>query len=492
VAYAAPVPTTRVAVITLGCARNEVDSEELAGRFAGDGMVLVPDAEQADAVVVNTCGFIDAAKRESIEVLLAAVGESPSGRHRAVVAVGCMAERYGSELAAALPEADAVLGFDEYPEIAARVRSVLDGEHIASHVPRDRRELLPVSPALRPGSAAGHVPGHAPVTASLGAAASTRIAESPAWIRHRIGQGPVAALKIASGCDRRCAFCAIPAFRGAFVSRPATELVSEARWLVSTGVREIVLVSENSTSYGKDLGSPGALAALLDQLGELDELERIRVAYLQPAEIRPGLIEAMVANERVANHFDLSFQHASAGLLRRMRRFGGTDSFLELVGRIRSLAPQAGIRSNVIVGLPGETPADVDELLEFLSRAELDAVGVFGYSDEEGTAAVDMPGKHGEEEIRARVEEVTSLVDEMMAQRAEERIGQNVTVLVEAVSGIVCEGRAEHQGADDGSTVVHLTPQDREWVSPGSMLAGRVVASDGVDLHAVEVTDVRV
>ncbi len=283
----------------------------------------------------------------------------------------------------------------------------------------------------------------------------------------------MAALKIASGCDRRCAFCAIPSFRGAFVSRPAAEIVSEAQWLAGTGVREIVLVSENSTSYGKDLSQPGALVDLLGQLGEVEGVERIRVAYLQPAEIRPGLIEAMTAHERVANHFDLSFQHASPSLLRRMRRFGGTESFLDLVGRIRALAPEAGIRSNVIVGLPGETPADVDELLDFLSRAELDAVGVFGYSDEEGTAAADMPDKLGEREIRARVEEVASLVDEVMAQRAEQRIGQPVTVLVEAVSGIVAEGRAEHQGAEDSTTTLHLTPQDRAWVQPGSHAGGQ-------------------
>jgi ribosomal protein S12 methylthiotransferase len=485
------MPPTRVAVITLGCARNEVDSEELAGRFAADGMIIVPDAEQADAVVVNTCGFIDAAKRESIEVLLGAAGEAPSGRQRAVVAVGCLAERYGSELAAELPEADAVLGFDAYPQIAGRVRAVLAGESLASHQPRDRRTLMPASPTLRPGSAAGHLPGHGPVSVALGPSTAAPTG-APGWVRHRTGRGPVAPLKIASGCDRRCAFCAIPSFRGASISRPAHEIVGEAQWLVGTGVREIVLVSENSTSYGKDLGTPGALAGLLDELARLDGLERIRVAYLQPAEIRPGLIEAMVANERVADHFDLSFQHASPSLLRRIHRFGGTEPFLELIGRIRSLAPDAGIRSNVIVGLPGETPRDLDELLDFLARAQLDAVGVFGYSDEEGTSAARMPDKLGEREIHQRVEEVTSLVEEVMAQRAEQRIGQDLTVLVESVSGIVAEGRGGHQGADDGSTTVHLTPADREWVAPGSMVACRVVASEGVDLHAVEVTDVRV
>ena len=489
--YPEGVPAPRIAVVTLGCARNEVDSEELAGRFAADGMQLVSDEQDADAVVVNTCGFIEAAKRESIDVLMESGGTTADGLRRAVVAVGCMAERYGAELATALPEADAVLGFDDYPDIAGRIRAVLAGEHLTSHTPRDRRTLLPSSPTARPGAVHAHVPGHGPVPVELGLSAALP-GGGPEWVRHRIGSGPVASLKIASGCDRRCAFCAIPSFRGAFVSRPAADILAEAHWLAGTGVREVVLVSENSTSYGKDLGDAGALVDLLGSLGEVDGIERIRVAYLQPAEIRPGLIEAMVASERVADHFDLSFQHASPRLLRRMKRFGGTESFLELIARIRSLAPDAGIRSNVIVGLPGETEADVDELLAFLDAAELDAVGVFGYSDEEGTAAADLDGKLDDAEIAQRVDEVSSLVEEVMAQRAEARVGQTVQVLVESVSGALAEGRAEHQGGEDGSTSVHLTPSNREQVQVGSVVTARVVASEGVDLHGLEVVDVRV
>lgn len=302
----------------------------------------------------------------------------------------------------------------------------------------------------------------------------------------------MASLKIASGCDRRCAFCAIPSFRGAFVSRPAQDIVAEARWLADSGAREIVLVSENSTSYGKDLGEPAALERLLAHLGEVDGVERIRVAYLQPAELRPGLVTAMLGNDRVADHFDLSFQHASTAVLRRMRRFGGTDAFLELIGRIRTASPEAGVRSNVIVGLPGESAADVAELIDFLGAAQLDAVGVFGYSDEEGTAAARMQDKIDEAEIRARVAEVSSVADEVMAQRADQRVGQTVTVLVEAVSGVIAEGRAEHQGPEDGTTTLHLTPEMRSWVSPGRLVAGRVVSCDGVDLHAIEVSGVRV
>ncbi len=507
VAYAASVGVPRVALVSLGCARNEVDSEELAGRLGAGGFQLVEDAEDADAVVVNTCGFVESAKRESVDVLLDAATPGRSGRTPVVVAVGCMAERYGRELAEALPEADAVLGFDHYPDIAERLQRLLEGGRIASHAPRDRRTLLPLAPVDRP-SVEVRLPGHGqprsavivddrPAAGPVGTLEADRLAPAAAtaghaWVRRRISGGPAASLKIASGCDRRCAFCAIPTFRGSFVSRGPGEILDEARWLVDQGVREVVLVSENSTSYGKDMGDPRALESLLTDLAGVAGIERIRVSYLQPAEIRPGLIATMTDTPTVADYFDLSFQHASPGLLRRMRRFGGAGDFLSLIDRIRAGAPDAGIRSNVIVGFPGETAADVDQLLEFLGEAQLDAVGVFGYSDEEGTEGARLPGKVDAHEIRARVSEVSSLVDEVMAQRAADRVGEQVDVLVEAVDGIVAEGRAAHQGQEDGATAVHLTPEARDVVRVGSLVRGRVVASDGVDLQAVEVSVVRV
>jgi ribosomal protein S12 methylthiotransferase len=491
VAYADQVSPTRVALVTLGCARNEVDSEELAGRLLAEGFQLVADADDADAVLVNTCGFIEAAKRESVDALLAAGGQTHDGRHRSVVAVGCMAERYGHELADELPEADAVLGFDDYPDIAERLRVIVGGGSLTSHVPRDRRTLLPMAPSDRPASV-GHIPGHGnPAGAAAGAGVDIGLV-GPGWIRQRITAGPVASLKIASGCDRRCSFCAIPSFRGSFVSRVRSDVVAEAAWLAAGGVRELVLVSENSTSYGKDLADPRALEELIADLGAVEGIERIRVSYLQPAEVRPGLIRTMLEAPRVADYFDLSFQHASAPLLRRMRRFGGTDSFLELIASIRSGSPEAGIRSNVIVGFPGETEDDIEELMSFLGSAQMDAVGVFGYSDEDGTEALGLDGKLDESEIRSRVTEVSDVVDEVMAQRAEQRIGQQVEVLVEHVDGMSAEGRAEHQGPEDGSTTVHLTPDLRGRVTAGSMLRARVVATDGVDLQAVEVSVVRI
>jgi ribosomal protein S12 methylthiotransferase RimO len=462
----------KVAMVTLGCARNEVDSEELAGRLAAEGYDLVDDADDADAVLVNTCGFIESAKKDSVDAILAATDSGAP-----VVAVGCMAERYGSELAGALPEAT-VLGFDDYGAIGDRLDDVLAGRPLVPHTPRDRRTLLPISPLERTAAVAAGRAGDGTAPAIPG----------HDWLRRkRLASGPTAALKLASGCDRRCAFCAIPTFRGAFVSRPPAEVLGEAAWLASQGVRELVLVSENSTSYGKDLGDLRSLEKLLPALVAVDGIDRVRVAYLQPAELRPGLLEVIAGTPGVAPYFDLSFQHSSPTLLRRMRRFGGTDDFLRTIERARSLAPGAGFRTNVILGFPGETEDDVAELERFLTEGRLDAVGVFGYSDEEGTEAMRLPGKLDQVEIDARVRRITDLVEELTAQRAEDRIGEEVEILLtedlSATDGPgTWLGHAAHQDPDaDGTTTVVGVPADAR---PGLLLAAEVVGTEGVDLVA--------
>ncbi len=479
----ATAPTTTVALVTLGCARNEVDSEELAGRLEAGGFRLVDDPADAQTVVVNTCGFVEAAKKDSVDTLLQAADLKDDGGTQAVVAVGCLAERYGAELADSLPEADAVLGFDDYPDIADRLRGILAGDHHVPHVPQDRRKLLPISPADRDADRAGVVvPGHTIAAPDLPADLAPDA--GPRAVRRRLDGGPMAPLKLASGCDRRCSFCAIPSFRGSFVSRRPSDVLGEARWLAEQGVKELFLVSENSTSYGKDLGDLRLLETLLPELAAVDGVDRVRVSYLQPAETRPDLIRTMTGTDAVARYFDLSFQHAAAGVLRRMRRFGDPDSFLSLLDDIRRQAPEAGVRSNVIVGFPGETEADVETLCDFLVAGRLDVVGVFGYSDEDGTEAASYGDKVDAEEIRARTEHVTSLVEELTAQRAEDRIGEQVAVLVERVDGHTAEGRAEHQGPEvDGVT----TLLEAVGISVGDLVPAVVVDSEGVDLVA-EVT----
>ncbi|HYK70085.1 MAG TPA: 30S ribosomal protein S12 methylthiotransferase RimO [Streptosporangiaceae bacterium] len=477
-------------MVTLGCARNEVDSEELAGRLADGGWQLADETEEAAVVLVNTCGFIQAAKQESIDVLLDAAAGGAT-----VVAAGCMAERYGSGLAEAMPEAQ-VLGFDDYEDIAARLDAVAAGERWEAHEPRDRRTLLPLAPADRPGRTA-HLPGHG-LAAPEGSdgqvpdrPASDPVpdlppgiapASGPRVVRRRLGGGPVAPLKIASGCDRRCTFCAIPAFRGAFVSRRPADLVAEAGWLAEHGARELLLVSENSTSYGKDLGDLRLLESLLPQLATVPGISRVRVSYLQPAEVRPGLVEVLAGTPGVARYFDLSFQHASGSVLRSMRRFGDAERFLALIEQIRALAPDAGIRSNFIVGFPGETEADVAILQDFLADARLDAIGVFGYSDEDGTEAAGLGGKLTEQEIAARVEELADLADDLMAERAAGRVGESVDVLIDELLGDGGYlGRAEHQAPEvDGATEVR---SDRP-LAVGDLVQAVVTGSDGVDLYA--------
>ena len=448
-----------VALVTLGCARNDVDSEELAGRLAADGWTLVDDPALAQVAVVNTCGFIESAKKDSVDALLEAHSLKGNGTTQAVVAVGCMAERYGKELSEALPEADAILGFDDYQDISNRLRTIIAGGSIEAHTPKDRRTLLPVAPADRQESIVREV-----------------------RFRKRLERTPIASLKIASGCDRRCSFCAIPMFRGSFVSRRPTEIIEEAKWLASEEASEIFLVSENTTSYGKDFRDMQVLENMLPELSKIEGIERIRLSYLQPAEMRPSLLQAMISVPKVMPYFDLSFQHASGTVLRRMRRFGDTESFLHLLAQIRALAPEAGIRSNFIVGFPGETQEEFEELVSFITAARLDAIGIFGYSDEDKTEALTLENKIDQNVINSRVEQLSSLVDELLMQRSEERIGQRVRVLIEDEE--LQEGRAEHQGPEvDSSTFI----QGRAKYKVGEYVDAVVTDVAGVDLVATPI-----
>jgi ribosomal protein S12 methylthiotransferase RimO len=454
-----------VALVTLGCARNETDSEELAGRLAADGWQLVSDPANAEIAVINTCGFIESAKKDSIDALIQAHSLKSNGVTKAVVAVGCMAERYGNELAEEMSETDAILSFDDYKDISTRLNTILDGGKITPHTPKDRRSLLPIAPVDR-----------AQVREERKLVDVNPIGSV---LRKRLDNAPIAPLKIASGCDRRCSFCAIPYFRGSFISRKPEEIIEEAKWLADNGVSELYLVSENTTSYGKDFGDLKLMEKLLPELSKISGVERIRLSYLQPAEVRPSLLQSMISVEKVVPYFDLSFQHANGDLLRSMRRFGDGEKFLHLISQIRALSPNAGIRSNFIVGFPGETDAQFMDLVEFLSQAQLDAIGVFGYSDEDNTEALSLNGKVSPEVISERVEELSTLVDELITQRSEMRIGEQIRVLIEDEAEQ--EGRAEHQGPDvDGSTFI----KSRNKYRVGEYVDAVVSDVEGVDLIA--------
>jgi len=453
-----PAPTT-VAIVTLGCGRNEVDSQNAAGLLAAAGYQVVADPEQADAVVVNTCAFVEAAKRESIETVLDAAALKDHGRARTVLVTGCLAERYTEELRVELPEADAIVPFSDY----GRLPQLLGG---GSQPPAPN----PPSPSLVPaGRRALPMVFPTPAGAAFPARAAAR--------------EPVALVKLAEGCDRDCSFCAIPSFRGPFRSRRPTEVLDEVTWLAGQGVSEVCLVAENSTSYGKDLGGREALVHLLRDLARVDGLRRVRLNYLQPDELTPGLLEEMAANPVVCSYFDLSLQHASAPVLRRMRRGGSAERFLDLVGRIRALDPDAAFRSNFILGFPGEGRADVRELEAFLEAAHLDWVAFFAWSPEDGTAALDLDGRVPAATARARVERVQELQDSVLADAQEAWVGRRLEVLVERVeAGGVAEGRSYREAPDaDGVVRVESAPAT---LAVGEYLPVVVTAAQGPELLA--------
>jgi MiaB/RimO family radical SAM methylthiotransferase len=493
------VPPPKVAIVTLGCGRNEVDSANAAGLLASSGYEVVDDPEQADAIVVNTCAFIaparqesvdtifsalalkapsarrlhndvsaEAARRESVETVLDASGLKEHGRAKAVVVMGCLAERYTEELRVELPEADAVVPFADY----ARLSEVLGGT------------LGGPPPGAAATAVAGAAPGWAP---PAGRRALPLVFPTPpgrGFPARGPVRGPVAHVKLAEGCDRDCSFCAIPSFRGAFRSRRPTEVLDEVAWLAGQGVSEVVLVAENSTSYGKDLGGRSALIGLLRDLAGVDGLRRVRLQYLQPDELTPGLLEEMAANPVVCSYFDLSLQHASEPVLRRMRRGGSRAAFTDLVERVRALDPDAAFRSNFILGFPGERAADVQELESFLEDARLDWVAFFAYSPEEGTAAVALDGRVAPRTARARVERLQELQERLLAGTQAAWLGRRLEVLVERVDADGAEGRSFREGPESDGIVRVPTPTG---AAVGDYVEVEVTAADGPELLARQV-----
>jgi ribosomal protein S12 methylthiotransferase len=456
----------RVAIVTLGCGRNEVDSDQVGGALQAAGFDIVAGAATADCVLVNTCTFIEPARRESVEVILEC-----SDLGAPVLVIGCMAQRYGDELADVLPETADIVGFADYPRLPEIVgEAILRGiKGTPSKTGRatskaSRRSLPLVEGPSR------HL---APPTA--------------AFPVRTVPRGPWAYLKIAGGCDRVCTFCTIPSYRGRFRSRPLEELEAEARWLVSQDVRELVCVSENTTSWGKDLdGGRRAQADLVRMFERIDGLERVRLLYLQPAELTPWLLDAMASSPVVAGYYDLSLQHASASVLARMARSGNAERFLDLIESIRARDPDAVFRSSFITGFPGETVQDVDILEQFLVTAQLDWAGFFTFSLEEGTPSATMPDQVDEAEARTRRDQLVAVQEIIAEDRAERFVGREVDVLVERRDGPGAVGRSYREGPEtDGEVrLPHCTMQGMPgWAIPvGRMVPVRIEATNGVDL----------
>jgi len=434
----------RFHVETLGCPKNAVDSDKVTASLLADGLVPAASVADADVVVVNTCAFIEAARQESIDVTLAlAAAKKPGAR---LVVTGCLAERYGDELQAALPEADAVVGFADEGAIAAVVFTRPPNMR-GQNKPTGVRDLLELP---RP-----------------------------------VPRAPWAYVKIAEGCDRTCAFCAIPTFRGPQRSRTPDAIEAEARRLVAGGAVELVLVAQDLASYGRDVGAAGSLVPLLERLDRLrdDGLARIRLLYLYPSEITPRLVETMLTSPTVVPYFDLSLQHASKRLLRRMRRWGSGERFLTTIEKIRADEPDAAFRSSFIIGFPGETEDDHDELLAFAHAAELDWAGIFPFSLEEGTRAATLDGRVADDLVAERQRELSEVQDRITQARRDELVGLDVDVLVDATEH---DGDNErligrtHREAPEIDGVVRV----RGYGRPGAQVRVRVVAAVGPDLEA--------
>jgi ribosomal protein S12 methylthiotransferase len=428
----------RFYVETLGCPKNAVDSDKVVASLLHDGLVAAATPGDADVVVVNTCAFVEAARQESIDTVLALSDARKPGAH--VVVTGCLAERYGDELATALPEVDAVVGFAHEGQIApVALRQ-------KPSAPTGVRDLL-------------ELPRPAPTN-------------------------PWAYVKVAEGCDRACAFCAIPSFRGKQRSRLPEAIEAESRALVAGGVRELVLVAQDLAWYGRDVGEPGALVPLLHRLDGLrdDGLERIRLLYLYPSEVHDPLVATMLELPSVVPYFDLSLQHASAPLLRAMKRWGSGERFRDIIAGIRADAPDAAFRSSFIVGFPGETESDHDELLAFLRDVELDWAGFFPFSREEGTPAADLPDTADERTVAERLRECGEAQDPITAAARDAMVGREVEVLVDGTDDETGDaiGRT-HREAPEIDGVVRLADG---FARPGSIVRARVVEASGPDLVA--------
>jgi ribosomal protein S12 methylthiotransferase len=443
---------SRVSIVTLGCPKNAVDSEALGGMLASEGHEMTDDPSTSDVIVVNTCGFIDPARRETVQEVLDLAELKSSGSASGLILTGCLVARSATDLEHSLPEVDAFVDFAAYPQIGSIVDGVIAGS-------LEQRVL---------------------------GAPGTRF--DPAWWdaalmsqpRVRFGRAPWAYLKIAEGCDRGCTFCAIPLMRGKFRSRPMDVIEAEARSLVELGISELSLVSQDSVMWGRDTAE-GDLTTLLERLEAIEGLRRIRLMYLHPQGVSPALIEKIVASDSVVSYFDLSLQHVAPRVLRGMGRWGSRARFDEMVTRIRELDPLAGIRATFILGFPGETDEDAEEVAEFVRDAQLDWIGTFVYSREEGTRSFEMSDAVPEAIARERHERVSGAADIAMETRAATLIGRSLRVLVERYEPDegVWSGRSQREAPEvDGE----ITFEGRSDLKVGDYVDVVITGHEGADL----------
>jgi ribosomal protein S12 methylthiotransferase len=454
----------KIGFVSLGCPKNLVDSEVMIGLVEQAGHAITPDAADADVLVVNTCAFIDSAKQESVDAILEMAELKKHGSCKRLIVTGCLAERYRDDLRAQIGEIDAVLGTGEVPAIVGAVTG------LAGQAPA----AVPVT-LFRSRADAGAAPGPAPLPEYLYDADTPRTLVTPKHFAY---------VKVAEGCDYSCAFCIIPTLRGHYRSRTSDSIVAEATALAARGVKELLLISQDTTFFGVDRGERGALGRLLRRLNDVPGLEWIRLLYLYPTTITNDVLDAMAECEKVCRYVDLPLQHASAAVLKRMKRPGNGATYRKLLARIRARVPGVTLRTTFIVGFPGETDEDFAELAAFVQDVEFDHVGVFTYSHEEGT-----PAFHRPDDVPARVK--TKRRNALMAaqrrivrQKQRRRKGERVRVLIDGPSpehGLVLRGRLEGQ-APDIDSCVYLTDADPETCRPGDIVEGVIEGARDYDL----------
>lgn len=443
---------SKVGIVTLGCAKNSIDSEGLGGMLAAAGHDVSDSVAGAEVVVVNTCGFIDPARRETIGEVLDLADLKESGDLRALLIAGCLVARSADELSDSLPEVDALVDFAAYPRIAEIVEAAAAGS---------LQQRIFGDPGTR---------------------------FDPAWWdatleanpRVRFGRTPWAYLKIAEGCDRGCAFCAIPLMRGKFRSRSFEVIENEARHLSAQGISELSLVSQDSVMWGRD-SNEGDLVDLLSRLERIEGIERLRLMYLHPQGVTDELIDKILGSDRIVSYFDLSLQHVSPAVLRGMGRWGGRDRFAAMIDRIRAQDALAAVRSTFILGFPGESDEDAAAIESFVEETDLDWVGTFTYSPEVGTRGFDLPDPVPEATARERADRVAGAGERTMEARAQKLVGHTLTVLAEKldVASRTWIGRS-HREAPEVDGEIGFVTDDR--VSVGDYVEVSITEADGADL----------
>jgi len=423
----------KVGFVSLGCPKNLVDSEVMMGTLQQAGYEITNNAAEADTVVVNTCGFIESAKQESVEAILEATRLKDEGKAKRVVVAGCLVERYRDELIKELPEVDAFIGTNEVTRILEAADETMNFRELP---------LLPI-----------------------GNKSATYLYDFDTP-RFRATASHTAFIKIAEGCDRPCAFCSIPSMRGSFRSRRFGSIIEEARELAKQGVREVVLIAQDSSRYGEDLGELDALAALIKALGEIDELEWVRVMYAYPTHISDAFLEAIAETPKAVKYLDMPLQHASRNVLKLMKRGGTRESLEKLIYRVRARVPGIAIRTTFITGFPGETEEDFDELMQCVQNCRFDNLGVFTYSDEEGTPAFDLPNKVDPKTATQRRSRLMKEQAKISKQLNKRRIGNTFKVMFEGISeesDLLFQGRLEGQAQEiDGHIFINDIPEGFE------------------------------